>query len=60
MLEILLVRSTRVEAELLRRRDDGSWPEQPELIQAGGTLELASLGFTVPLLALYRTTALAG
>jgi Uma2 family endonuclease len=58
--EILLVRSTRVEAELLRRTNDGSWPEQPELIQAGGTLELASLGFTVPLLALYRTTALAG
>lgn len=57
--EILLVRSTRVEAELLRRRNDGSWPEQPELIQPGGTLELASLGFTVPLRALYRTTTLA-
>ena len=58
--EILLVRSTRVDAELLRRREDGTWPEQPDLIQADGTLELASVGFSTPLLALYRTTALAG
>lgn len=58
--EILLVRSTRVEAELLRRREDGTWPEQPELVPAGGTLDLVSVGFTVPLIALYRTTALAG
>lgn len=58
--EILLVRSTRVEAELLRRRDDGSWPEQPELIQADDALELAGFGFTVKLRALYRTTTLAG
>lgn len=58
--EILSVRSTRVEAELLRRREDGTWPEQPDLIGADGTLHLASVGFTVPLVALYRTTALAG
>lgn len=57
--EILSVRSTRVEAELLRRREDGTWPEQPELIGAGSTLDLASVGFTVPLVALYRTTTLA-
>jgi Uma2 family endonuclease len=58
--EILSVRSTRIEAELLRRRGDGTWPEQADLIPADGTLDLASVGFTVPLIALYRTTTLAG
>ncbi len=57
--EILAIRSTRVEAELLRRREDGSWPEQPQLIRGDDTLELASLAFAVPLIALYRTTTLA-
>jgi len=57
--EILIVHSTRVEAELLRRREDGNWPETPEVIGPSGTLELASVGFSSPLAALYRTTALA-
>lgn len=57
--EILIVHSTRVEAELLRRRADGNWPETPEVIGPSGTLELASVGFFSPLAALYRTTALA-
>src|SRR5471030_2847239 len=30
VMEILIVSSTRVEAELLRRNVDGSWPETPE------------------------------
>lgn len=58
--EILAVRSTRVEAELLRRREDGTWPQQPETIRADGTLELASVGLSIPLIALYRMTSLAG
>ncbi|MGA9866794.1 MAG: Uma2 family endonuclease [Acetobacteraceae bacterium] len=57
--EILIVHSTRVEAELLRRREDGNWPETPEVIGPSGALELASVGFSSPLAALYRTTALA-
>lgn len=57
--EILVVNSVRIEAELLRRRDDGTWPEQPAVIAADGTLDLASIGFTAPLVALYRTTSLA-
>jgi Uma2 family endonuclease len=56
--ELLVVHSTRVEAELLRRGADGSWPEQPEIIRADGSLSLGSIGFTVPLAAIYRTTAL--
>jgi len=57
--EILVVNSVRIEAELLRRRDDGTWPEQPDMIPADGTLGLASIYFDVPLAALYRTTSLA-
>ena len=59
VVEILAVHSTRIEAELLRRGADGSWPEQPESLRRGATLTLASIGFSVPLAALYRTTALA-
>ena len=57
--EILVVNSVRIAAELLRRHDDGAWPEQPEMIPAEGNVVLASVGFTVPLAALYRTTSLA-
>ena len=43
--EILVVHSTRIAAELLRRRPDRSWPEQPEEIDKEGTLRLESLGY---------------
>ncbi len=58
--EILIVSSTKVEAELLRRRGDGSWPETPERIGADADLRLESVDFTVALKDIYRTTALAG
>ncbi|MDQ2803034.1 MAG: Uma2 family endonuclease [Pseudomonadota bacterium] len=58
--EVLVVNSVRMEAELLRRDADGSWPEQPEMLLEVATLELASVNFAVPLAALYRTTSLAG
>jgi len=57
--EILIVHSTRQEAELLRRRADGSWPEEPDMIRAGADVVLASIDFVVPLASLYRTTVLA-
>ncbi len=57
--EILAVHSTRIEAELLRRNTDGTWPAEPQIVAADGILILASIGFSVPLASLYRTTALA-
>ncbi len=36
--EIVVLRSTAVMAEVLRRQPDGNWPEQPELVDANGTL----------------------
>lgn len=56
--EILVVHSTRIGAELLRRNPDGSWPAQPVTID-DGEIELASIGFRTPLAVLYRTTRLA-
>jgi Uma2 family endonuclease len=56
--EILAVHSTRMEAELLRRSPDGSWPQDPDILTAGDTLTLASIGFATKLAAFYRTTAL--
>jgi Uma2 family endonuclease len=56
--EILVLHTVRIAAEVLRRRADGSWPEEPELAETGD-LTLGSIGFAVPLAALYRTTRLA-
>jgi Uma2 family endonuclease len=56
--EVLVIDSTRVAAELLRRRPDQSWPDSPDRIGADDTLELTSIGFGVPLRVLYENTTL--
>ena len=56
--EILLLRSSRIEAELLQRAPDGNWPTDPAILAADAMLTLDSIGFIVPLAALYRTTGL--
>lgn len=53
--EILAVRSTRLGAELLRRRPDGNWPESPEMIKGSEQLRLEPIGFAAHLSAFYRT-----
>jgi Uma2 family endonuclease len=53
--EILILHSTRVGADLLRREADGSWPERPQAIDQGD-LTLDSIGYTGPITAFYRTT----
>jgi Uma2 family endonuclease len=58
--EILVVHGTRIEAEVLRRGSDGHWPAQPLTVMAEELLALDSLGFTLPLRSLYRTTSLLG
>jgi Uma2 family endonuclease len=56
--EILIVHSTRIAAELLRRRADLSWPEDPDIIATDGTLRLESIDFTCLLAAVYADTHL--
>jgi Uma2 family endonuclease len=53
--EILILHSTRIGADLLRRGADGSWPERPQAIDQGD-LTLDSIGYTGPITAFYRTT----
>lgn len=55
--EILVLRSTSVGADLLRRRADGTWPQEPAVV-TDGDLVLDSIGLRVPLAEVYRTTRL--
>ncbi len=57
--EILVVHSTRVAAELLRRNPDLAWPEAPEAIGSDGTLRLESIDLACSLVELYTGTHLA-
>ncbi len=54
--EILLIRSTRIAAELIRRGADGIWTANPQPIDADAALVLESLDFSCPLAALYENT----
>lgn len=56
--EILLLHSTRIEAELLRREPGGGWPGKAIILKDGDHLELTSIGFNAPLRACYRATSL--
>lgn len=56
--EILAVRSTRMEVELLRRDADGNWPASPMIVRLPDLLDLTSIGFAVPVADLYRTAGL--
>jgi Uma2 family endonuclease len=57
--EILIVRASAIGAELLRREPDGGWPDRPMAIDEDADIDLHSIGFRVPIRALYRTTRLA-
>jgi Uma2 family endonuclease len=60
--EILALHATKLAAELLRRRADGTWPELPEDIGRYGTLRLESIGLELDLELgeLYAQTHFAG
>lgn len=55
--EILILHNVRIRAELLRRDDQNQCPERPLVIE-DSDLELASIGFSVPLRWVYRGTRL--
>ena len=57
--EIVVLRSTAIAAEVLRRAPNGEWPQQPDIIDATGQLHLDSIDFALPLRDAYRTTSLA-
>jgi len=55
--EILVIDSTAIRAEVLRRDPAGQWPEQPEPLGDGAALELRSIGLSLPLAQAYRTAS---
>jgi|SRR5271165_888492 len=57
--EILLVRSTHIAAELIRRQPDGGWPANAAAIGEGDAVSLDSIGFDCPLVAVYADTRFA-
>jgi len=56
--EILVLRSSAVGADLLRRNADGAWPERPAVV-LDGHLTLDSIAYSAPIADFYRTTWLA-
>jgi Uma2 family endonuclease len=56
--EILIVHSTAIRADLLRRDTVGNWPERALTIEHG-PLELSSIDLTIELTAMYQGTRLA-
>jgi len=56
--EIVVLHSTAVLAEVLRRAPDGAWLAVPEAVAADGELRLSNIGFAAPLRDAYRTTNL--
>jgi len=59
VIEILVIQSTRVGAQLLRRGSDGQWPDQPVSLGPDDTVSLTSVDFSTSLRSIYRTTVLA-
>lgn len=57
--EIVVVHSTRVMAEVLRRGTDGHWPEQPADVGSDGRLRLDTIAFDCSLREVYAQTHLA-
>jgi Uma2 family endonuclease len=55
--EILVLHSTEIRADLLRRGEDG-WPDNPIVVGPGDVVTLESLGFAAPLAAFYRTSGI--
>jgi len=55
--EVIVFHTTSVRADLLRRREDGTWPDDPERVK-DGDLVLQSIGLSTPLADLYWVTGL--
>jgi len=53
--EILVLHTAEIHADLLRRLDDGAWPDNALMLGTGDAVELRSIAFAAPLAAFYRT-----
>jgi Uma2 family endonuclease len=57
--EIAVVESEKMRVEVFRRGEDGAWPKDGEVSEAGGTVRLESLAAELPMSEIYAGTHLA-
>ncbi len=57
VVEVLLLSSTSVSGELLRRGADGAWPSDPLRLTADSQVHLNAIGFTAELREFYATSS---
>jgi Uma2 family endonuclease len=55
VVDILVLHTAQVRADLLRREADGTWPDNPVSLKLGDAVTLESIDLTAPLAAFYRT-----
>lgn len=53
--EILVLHTVEIRADLLRRDENGTWPDDPLTLMPGDTVKLESIDFTAAITAFYRT-----
>jgi Uma2 family endonuclease len=53
--EILVLHTSDIRADLLRRQEDGTWPDDPLTLTLGDIVTLESINFAMPVAAFYRT-----
>jgi Uma2 family endonuclease len=58
VIEILVLHTDAIRADLLRRQRDGTWPDDPTALGPGDMVTLDNIGFTATLTAFYRTAGL--
>jgi len=56
VVEILVLHTAEIRADLLRRDEGGTWPSNPTQLLLGDDIELVSIGLRAPLMAFYRTS----
>ena len=59
LIEIVILHTSRIAAEMFRRHSDGTWSEQPEFLGPDDALRLDSIGYEAPLRDAYRTAGIA-
>lgn len=58
VVEMVVIDSRKIAAEVMRRSPAGEWPQRGELVGPDGMLRIAAIDFQASLRAVYRTTVL--
>jgi Uma2 family endonuclease len=56
--EVMVVDSERILVSVYTKDSAGAWPEEPQIVEAGGTIRLASIDAEIAILDIYADTNL--